>query len=139
MLPIATAADFFVTRIYLYQLTGKPLINDDYAIGVTKEEFAEALAYTQRLYDENVILPLEESLLYEGAPQDTPGWNTNMFGGWFNWASSANLQDWGDNAVALPYPKLADAKQSSYIVRPAQVFSIANNSQYIDEAVDFID
>lgn len=139
MINLDRGVDVFVTKIYLYQKTGKPLINDDYTIAITKEELADALAFTQTLYDEKVIIPLEESMLFQNAPNDNPGWNNNMYGGWLNWASSANLQNWGDNAVALPYPKLADGKDSGYIVRPSQLLGISNNSKYIEQTVDFLD
>ena len=139
MINMDRGTHYFVARIYLYQLTGKPIVNDDYTIGFTKEELAEAFSYTLRLYDEKVIIPLQEALLFQGAPQDNPGWNDNQFGGWFNWASTATLNNWGEDAVALPYPILPNAKQSGYIVRPSQVLAIAKNSKNAEEAVKFLD
>lgn len=129
---------FFVTRMYLYQLTGNPLVNEDFTIGFTRDQLLEAWEFTLRLYEENVIIPLEESLLFQGSPHDNPGWNNDRFGGWFNWASTAILQDWGEHAVALPYPILDNARQSSYIVRPAQVVCVSLNSDSIEAAVQFL-
>lgn len=139
MINMDNGINYFVTRIYLYQLTGKPLINDDYTIGVTKEELAKAYDYTLKLYEEKVVLPLEESMLFKGSSHDNPGWNNSQYGGWFNWASTANLQTWGDDAVALPYPILADAKQSGYIVRPASLFAVAKSTKAPEAAVKFLD
>lgn len=130
---------YFVTRIYLYQLSGSFLVTDDLEIAFTREELLEAFNFTLRMYDENIIIPLEESLLFQGSPQDVPGWNNNRFGGWFNWASTATLQDWGEYAVALPYPVMENARQTANFVRPAQMLTIPLTSDNIEAAVSFMD
>lgn len=130
---------FFVTRIFLYQLTGKDLINDDYTIGMTKEELETAFTYTKQLYDEKVMIPLEESMIFQGAPQDNPKWNNNQLGSWFNWSSQADQHQWGDNALALPYPQIEGSENSGVLVRPASLFAVSNNTKYPEEAIKFLD
>ncbi|MBS6645981.1 MAG: extracellular solute-binding protein [Clostridiaceae bacterium] len=134
-----SAGAYYVARIYLYQLSGAQIINDDYTLGVTVDQIAEAYEYTKKLNDEKVIIPLEESMLFDGSPQDNPKWNEDKMGGWFNWASTTTLQNWGDNAVVLPYPVMDNAKDSGIIIRPSQVFSVSNNCKNPEEAVKFLD
>jgi oligogalacturonide transport system substrate-binding protein len=62
-----------------------------------------------------------------------------MYGGWFNWASTATLQNWGDNARSIPYPILPDAKQTAVFVQPAQMICVSINSNHVEEAVRFLD
>ncbi|MFV0344315.1 MAG: extracellular solute-binding protein [Anaerocolumna sp.] len=130
---------YFLTRIYLYQLSDANLINDDYTIGVSKEDFAKAFAFTKKMYDEKVIIPYEEATIFTGAPQDNPKWNNNQMGGWLNWASNADQQNWGENAVSLPYPQIEGAKNSGVLVRPSQVFAVSSNSEHPEEALKFLD
>jgi len=129
---------YFVGRIYLYQLSGKPLVNDDYTIAVTKDELRQTYNYLWKLYRDKVALPAEEAVIFTGSPQDNPKWNNDQLCSWFNWASTTGFISFADHAVALPYPILKDAKQSSYIVRPAQIFSISKNSKSKDETAKFV-
>ena len=130
---------WYVTKVYLMQLTNKQLINEDYSLGYTVDEMEEAFAYTKKLYDDKVILPLEESMIFSGAPQDNPGWNNNMYGGWLNWSSTADQQQWGDNAVSLPYPRIEGTENSGALVRPAQLIVVSSNCKHPEEAVMFLD
>lgn len=130
---------YYVTKIYLMQLTDRQLINEDYTVGYTVDEMEEAFAYTKKLYDDKVILPLEESMIFSGAPQDNPGWNNNMYGSWLNWSSTADQQQWGENAVTLPYPGLEGVQNSGVIVRPAQLMVISSNCSHPEEAMLFLD
>ena len=139
MINMGSGTQFFVTRIFLYQLTGRFLVDEDFSIAFTRDQLLEAYNFTMRMYEENVMVPLEEALLFDGGPQDNPGWNTDRFGGWFNWASTAILQEWGDYAAALPYPIMPNAQQSAIIVRPAQVMSVSINTDYSETAVQFLD
>lgn len=130
---------YYMTRIYLYQLTDANLINEDYTIGVSKEDFAKAFAITKKMYDEKIIIPYEEAMIFRGAPQDNPKWNNNQLGGWFNWSSTSDQQNWGENALSLPYPQIEGAKNSGILVRPAQVLAISSNTEHPEEAIQFLD
>ena len=138
MLNNDSAGAYYVTRIYLYQLSGSQIVNNDYTLGVTADQIAEAYEFTKKLNDEKVIIPLEESMLFDGSPQDNPKWNNNQMGGWFNWASTSGFQNWGDDAQILPYPVMNGAKDSGIIIRPSQVFAISNNCKHPEEAVKFL-
>lgn len=139
MINLDDGSSFFITRIYLYQLTGKQLVNDDYTIGVSKGELEQAFAFTKKLYDEKVMIPYEEAMIFKGAPADNPKWNDNQLGGWFNWSSTANQQAWGENAITLPYPQIEGAANSGLLVRPSQVFAISNNCKEPEAAAKFLD
>lgn len=130
---------YYVTRIYLMQLTNRQLINEDYTLGVTVDEMEEAFAYTKKLFDDKVIIPYEESMIFKGAPQDNPKWNNDQMGGWLNWSSTADQQQWGENAVTLPYPCIEGAENSGVLVRPSQVMAVSANTKHPEEAMKFLD
>lgn len=130
---------FYIPRIYLMQLTNRQLINEDYTLGVTVDEIEEAFVYIKKLYDDKVIIPLEESMIFKGAPQDNPKWNNDQLGSWLNWSSTADQQQWGDNAVSLPYPSIEGTENSGVLVRPSQVISVSANSKHPVEAMKFLD
>lgn len=130
---------YYVTRIYLMQKTNRQLINEDYTVGYTVDELEEAFAYTKKLYDDKVVIPYEESMIFKGAPQDNPKWNNDQLGCWLNWSSTADQQQWGDNAVTLPYPCIEGAPNSGVIVRPSQVLAVSGNCEHPAEAMKFLD
>lgn len=130
---------FYATRIYLMQMTSRQLINEDYTLGVTIDELEEAFAYTKKLYDDKVIIPYEESMIFKGAPQDNPKWNNDQLGCWLNWSSTADQQQWEDNAVSLPYPRIEGAENSGVLIRPAQVLVVSSNCEHPREAMKFLD
>ena len=130
---------FYATRIYLMQMTSRQLINEDYTLGVTVDELEEAFAYTKKLYDDKVIIPYEESMIFKGAPQDNPKWNNDQLGCWLNWSSTADQQQWEDNAVSLPYPRIEGAENSGVLIRPAQVLVVSSNCEHPREAMKFLD
>ncbi len=130
---------FYATRIYLMQMTSHQLINADYTLGVTVDELEEAFAYTKKLYDDKVIIPYEESMIFKGAPQDNPKWNNDQLGCWLNWSSTADQQQWEDNAVSLPYPRIEGAENSGVLIRPAQVLVVSSNCEHPREAMKFLD
>lgn len=130
---------FYATRIYLMQMTSRQLINEDYTLGVTVDELEEAFAYTKKLYDDKVIIPYEESMIFKGAPQDNPKWNNDQLGCWLNWSSTSDQQQWGDNAVSLPYPRIEGAENSGVLIRPAQVLVVSSNCEHPREAMKFLD
>ena len=135
----AAGVGFFIGKIYYYQKYNKPLINDDYTIAATKEELTDTFTYIQKLYDDKVIIPVEESMLFNGAPQDNPKWADGQTISWFNWASTIPTCPFLDTAAVYPYPIDKDAKQSSYIVRPAQVFSLSDKGENKEESAKFMD
>lgn len=139
MINLDEGVTFYVTRIYLSQLSNKQLINDDYTIGVSKEELRQAFAFTKQLYEEHVMIPYEEAMIFKGSPADNPKWNNHQLGGWFNWSSTANLQNWGEDAQSLPYPQLDGSGNSGILVRPSQVFAISNTCAEPEAAVKFLD
>ncbi len=130
---------FYATRIYLMQMTSRQLINEDYTLGVTVDELEEAFAYTKKLYEDKVIIPYEESMIFKGTPQDNPKWNNDQLGCWLNWSSTADQQQWEDNAVSLPYPRIEGAENSGVLIRPAQVLVVSSNCEHPREAMKFLD
>lgn len=129
----------FISRIYLEQMTNRQLINMDYTVGVTVDELEEAFAYVKKLIDDKVLIPYEEAMIFKGAPQDNPKWNNNQLGGWLNWASQSDQQQWGEDAVTLPYPSLEGAENSGILVRPSQVMVVSSQCEHPEAAMKFLD
>lgn len=139
MINLDAGISFYITRTYLNQLRDSSLITTDYTVGFSVEEIAEAFEYTKKLYDEKVVIPYEEAMIFKGAPADNPKWNNNQLGGWMMWSSTADQQQWGDNAKTLRYPVMEGAVESAITVRPSQLISVSSNSAHPKEAVMFLD
>lgn len=139
LLNLNNGVAYFVTRVYLYQLTGTPLVNDDYTVAFTQDQLKQAFEMTKRLYEEKVVIPYEEAALFQSDATSNPKWNSNQLGGWLSWSSQTSQQAWGEeNIVMLPYPQLPDAKQPGLIVRPSQLLSISSRSKAQEECAKFM-
>ena len=57
-------AALYYARVYLRQLTGRQLINDDGTMGCSREELAKAFELVDRCYKEKVFQPIQESAVY---------------------------------------------------------------------------
>ncbi len=130
---------YFVTRTYLRQMNDGQLINDDYTVGVTVDELEEAFEYTKKLYDDKVVIPYEESMVFKGSCSDNPKWDNNQLASWLSWSSMVDQQNWGDDAIVLPYPCLEGAENSGIVVRPSQVVAVSANCEHPEEAMKFLD
>ena len=125
---------------YIYQKTGKMYAQDDYTIGVTRDDFIDAFTYVKALYDNGVIQPIDEAVLYELKTEQNPKWINGEFGGIITWA--AQIADW-KNGVDYPlaashYPVPEAGANQTTVYRPAMFFSINKTSEHIDVCADFM-
>lgn len=126
---------------YLYQKTGKMYAQDDYTIGVKKEDFVDMFTYVKNLYDYGVIQPIEDAILYELKTEQNPKWINGEFGGIITWA--AQVKDWKENVsydlTVSQYPVPIVGNNKSTVLRPAMFFAINKLSGNIEEAAKFMD
>lgn len=131
----------YVLKTYIKQLTGEQLVNDDYTLGFTETEAAEALGYIVRLFDEGVNEPASESFLYPWAYFENPKWVNNEIGACYSHASTviARKDGFADTAEVVAMPIMENAKESGHIVRPSQTLVINKDSKHVEEAAKFLD
>jgi len=130
----------FVVRPYIIQKTGQFLISDDYELGFTKEDLTEALEYVASLYTENVVLPAADGNTFLNAVWTNPDWINGNLMSELSWTSlmEGAISDSQDTFVTTTLPVRADAKDTSIVVKPSQLYAITKTSEHPAEAADFL-
>lgn len=126
-------------RPILSQLSGKQIVQDDYTLGVTKEDFVQAFTLLGQMYENNVLEPIELADVFNHSADQNPAWLNGNLCSYINWSSvvtGANMRF--ENTTVLHHPMLEDAKDSGVIVRPTQLFVISGTSQHAQEAAKFL-
>lgn len=131
---------YHVVRPYIKQLTGNQFMNEDYTIGFSEEDLAQALDYIRQLFENGVMQPASESFMYIDAFYDNPIWVNNQVAVDIDWSSSLSARKAGfaDSAAVTSVPQMNGAKDSGILVRPAQILCISNTSEHQKEAAEFI-
>lgn len=138
-------AALYYARVYLRQLTGTQLINDDGTMGCTREQLAEALGLVDTLYKKYIFQPISEHAVFNGSMLQNPKWiNRNMF------MVLGRTSVMTDKAARLPkedgkprttnflMPQLKNAKESGIEVRPAVMYAVSKNSKNPETAIKFL-
>lgn len=138
-------AALYYARVYLRQLTGTQLINDDGTMGCTRQQLAEALGLVDTLYKKHIFQPISEHAVFNGSMLQNPKWiNRNMF------MVLGRTSVMTDKAARLPkkdgkprttnflMPQLKNAKESGIEVRPTAMYAVGKNSKNPEAAVKFL-
>lgn len=130
----------FVMRPYIIQKTGTFLIDDSYNPGFTKDDLKEALEYIARLYSENVVLPASEGNTFLNAVWTNPDWINGNLTSELSWTSlmEGAVADSQDTYVTTTLPVREDAKDTSIVVKPSQLYAVVKTSEHPAEAADFL-
>jgi oligogalacturonide transport system substrate-binding protein len=130
----------FVLRPYLAQKTGKQFINDDYTLGITREDLAEVLNYIASLYTDNVVIPAAEANVFRHSPWTNPRWINGEMVYQLSWTSvyASLVNESGDERGTFILPARNDAKDTGLVVTPSQLYGISNKSKAENEAVRFL-
>ncbi|WP_165452592.1 ABC transporter substrate-binding protein [Paenibacillus thalictri] len=130
----------FVLKRYIVQKTGKYMIGDDYSLGFTRDDLAEALTYINKLYTDKVAIPASDAQVFNDAAQTNPKWINGKAVMVFSWTSTVSPYTNGIKGEFVPFalPTREGAKNSALIVKPPQVVAISNKSKNVDEAVKFV-
>jgi oligogalacturonide transport system substrate-binding protein len=137
-------ASLYYARVYLRQLTGKQLINDDGSMGVTREELGKSFELVDRCYKEGVFQPIRESAVYNDAMTQNPEWlNRNMFmilgrTSVMTDTSARRPINGAPTTVGYVLPQLPNGKESGIEVRPAALYAINKNTKVADAAIKFL-
>lgn len=130
----------FVIRPYIIQKTGTFLISDDYEPGFTKEDLREALEYVASLYTENVVVPAADGNTFLNAVWTNPDWINGNLTSELSWTSlmEGAVSDSKYEYVTTTLPIRQDAKDTSVVVKPSQLYAVVKTSEHPAEAADFL-
>ena len=138
-------AALYYARVYLRQLTGRQLINDDGTMGCTREELAEALKLVDTLYKEGIFQPIAEHGVYNNTMTKNPDWiNRNMFmilgrtSVMTDMSARLPKEDGSYTTTGFVMPIKEDAVESGIEVRPGILYAVKKECAYPELAVKFI-
>jgi oligogalacturonide transport system substrate-binding protein len=137
-------AFLYYTHVYLRQLTGRPLINDDGTVGVSREELAQALELTRSMYEKQIFQPIEQSGAYNNTMTQNPLWLERgmfMLLGRTSSMTDASARLWKDGIAATTnflLPRLENSKDSGIEVRPTVLFAANKTVRPPNVAVQFL-
>ena len=130
----------FVMRPYIIQKTGKFLIDDNFELGFTRDDLVDALNYAARLYTENVAVPAAEGNTFLNATWTNPDWINGKLTSRLSWTSliTSETSDSEDTFVPTGLPMRQDAKDTSVVVKPSQLYAIVKTCENPEVAADFL-
>ena len=136
-----SGAMFFV-EYYVEQKYGKPLINTDNKVGVTKEELAEAFKFYKMLADSGAVISAKDRADAGNYPDDqNPLWINGELGGVLNWntmiGAYGDMLKKGDTMVAGDFLTGIGDHKSAYL-KVNMTLAINKNTKYPKEAAKFL-
>jgi oligogalacturonide transport system substrate-binding protein len=138
-------AALYYVRVYLRQLTGRQLINDDGSMGCTREELAKALELVHTMYEKQIFQPIEKSAAYNNTMTQNPAWlerNMFMILGRTSVMTDASARLYKNDGTSITtnflMPQLENGKESGIEVRPTVLFAINKNVKFPEAAVQFL-
>lgn len=137
--PYAVNRYFF--EPYLFNMTGKKLVEDDYTLGFNKEELVKTYTYIQKLYDEGVMQPFDEVVEVPSAAENTLWLNDQLvlcpeFSSGFD-SLKGSLPE--GNLVCLEPLGDSEAENTGIVLRPTNMIAVNANSEHLEEALAFVD
>ena len=131
----------YVFEPYLFNMTGKKLVEDDYTLGFTKEDLVKTYTYIEDLYKEGVMQPYDETIEIQ-VPAESPLWLTNQivicpeFGAGYD-SFKASLPE-GDLAC-LEALGDSEAENTGIVLRPTNMLAVNAKSEHLEEALAFVE
>lgn len=132
----------YLVKSLLKQITGNPIILDDYSLGFNHEEILQVFEFVKELVDTGTVPPFNEGVLYENVYADqNPNWLNENFG---IFPTSSSLIPGIENAsnfdiYTMRYPIMEEAADPGILVTPSMFLTVYKNSKHADVAADFID
>ena len=132
-----------VMRPYIVQKTGTPMVVDN-KLTFTEEDLAEFLTYLKALYDNKVLVPMEDVAAFTNDNFYTdPKWvSGDTYVAAIIASSTAEPVSAAcpDSEFTIGYaPVLADAKDDGYYADCPQYYCVPEDSEHKEEAVLFLD
>ena len=136
-----SGAMFFV-EYYVEQKYGKPLINTDNKVGVTKEELADAFKFYKMLADSGAVISAKDRAGAGNYPDDqNPLWINGELGGVLNWntmiGAYGDMLKKGDTMAAGEFLTGIGDHKSAYL-KVNMTLAINKNTKYPKEAAKFL-
>lgn len=137
--PYAVSRYFF--EPYLFNLTGKKLVEDDYTLGFGREELVQTYAYIEQLYQQGVMQPYDETIEVT-SPAESPLWLNDQivlcpeFSSGYD-SLKASLEE--GNLVSLEPLGDSGAENTGIVLRPTNMIAVNANSEHLEEAMAFVD
>jgi len=122
---------------YVIQRTGEQFIKEDYTIGFSKQNIAEALGYILSCVENEAVEPFEVITLYTRKSGDNPKWLNGQLGMALSLASLVAGERISPVDVCA-LPQLPDAKDTAMAVTAVSMLSMNKDSKYLIEAAEFV-
>jgi oligogalacturonide transport system substrate-binding protein len=104
---------------YMYQLIGTHPIQDDFTLGLTRDELIEAYTLIRRIYAEGVTEPAAQSKPFETFYETNPKWINHQYVAMCHEASMTGPEfyNFPDTATVVLTPMREDAKDTGIVVK----------------------
>lgn len=135
------AVNRYVFEPYLFNLTGKKLVEDDYTLGFDRDSLVQTYSYIDSLYKEGVMQPYDE-VIELTSPTENPLWLNDQivlipdFSSGFD-SLKASLAE--GNLKCLEPLGDNEAKNTGIVYRPTNMIAVNANSPHVEEALKFVD
>lgn len=124
---------------YLLNLSGQKLVNNDYTLGFTVEQAAEAFKFIKRCYDEGVLFPLEDEAVGTYGNYQAYDWLNGNILCLPDYSSGESAAKGSmDNVVAMPFWGDSEADNTGIMMRPTNMIAVNAKSANVEEALKFV-
>ena len=130
---------FFFVISYFEQTTGKKVCNEDGELTLTKDDIKYMLEFYKRLYDEKVLMPIQDSdfaSFATGGSAATMRWisgSQSLFNGLFKQMPEI---------VVAPYPTISGDMENTenlgWYAKPATLYAISSKTEHPEAAAKLI-
>ncbi len=134
-------ATAFIIRAWCRQMNGKPIIDENMNLNMTKAQLQECLEFVKKLYDEEVCAPASYKAPFGDQDQEDPNWIAGKYVASMGYTSSADvLQAANKDAeyMAGQLPVRADGVSDGWFNDCPQYIGVYANSEHPQEAADFL-
>ena len=122
---------------YLLQTEGA-FISPEFYMEASREGVVRTFQRMRQLLDEGVVQPIEETVLYATA-QDNTRWVTGRAGMYYGHASTVALIEVDDFELGITTIQATNARDSGFLAGAPQYMVIPTFSQHPEEAAKFLD
>lgn len=131
----------YLIKTMLKQITGNPLVLENYELGFTRADIIEVFSYIDLMVKTKTVPPFNEGVLYETVYADqNPNWLNERFG---IFPTSSSLIPGIAKASnfevgSMRYPIKKNAKDPGILVTPSMFLTVYKEGQNQKEAAKFI-
>ena len=122
---------------HLIQIEGA-FVNTEFYMEASRDGVVRTFERMRQLLDEGVVQPIEETVLYATAADNTR-WVTGRAGMYFGHASTVALIDTGEFELGITTIRDVNARDSGYLAGAPQYMVIPTFSAHPEEAAMFLD